>query len=227
MKILVAECDLTLATLILKGLAAENYAVDVARNTGEAERLVAERLYDLMILDLNLPPAECGELIGRAREKRSTLAILLLSEVLPADEAENSSCAADDCLAKPFSFTELSARVRAVIRRRKPQLQSRLRVADLEIHSANRSAKRGKRRIALTPREFSLLEYLMLNTGQALTREMIIKNVWKLHLETLTNVVDVYVNYLRKKIDAGSELKLIRTIRGVGYLFGSEKAHGS
>lgn len=228
MKILIAESDLPLASFISKGLSTENYTVDLAQSAGEAEHLSGEAHYDLMILDLNLSSAERAELIRKVRDKKPALAILLLSEAhVPAELNQETAPDADDCLAKPFSFTELSARVRAVIRRSKPQIQPRLRIADLEIQRINRLAKRGNRRIELTPREFSLLEYLMLNSGRAVTREMIIENVWKLHLEKITNVVDVYVNYLRKKIDSGFDLKLIRTVRKVGYLMGSGSAHGA
>ena len=128
---------------------------------------------------------------------------------------------ADDYLTKPFSFSELSARVRAVVRRKSHPVQTVLKIDDLQLDCVQRTVQRGGKPIELTPKEFSLLEYFMRNTGRRITRNMIIQFVWKLSPDTMTNVVDVYVNYLRKKIDEGSHLKLIHTIRGVGYEFGT------
>jgi DNA-binding response OmpR family regulator len=128
---------------------------------------------------------------------------------------------ADDYLTKPFSFSELSARIRAVLRRKNHPGQAFLKVADLELDYMQRTVHRAGRNIELTPKEFGLLEYFMRNPSQHITRNMIIEHVWKLSPDTMTNVVDVYVNYLRKKIDECAKVKLIRTVRGVGYEFGA------
>jgi DNA-binding response OmpR family regulator len=140
--------------------------------------------------------------------------------------AERVSCldaGADDYLTKPFSFSELSARVRALMRRKSRPVQTLLRADDLEVDCILRTVRRSGKDIDLTPREFSLLEYLMRNSGRRVTRSDIIENVWKMAPDTPTNVVDVYVNYLRRKIDYGHRVKLIRTVRGVGYEFGTEQ----
>jgi two-component system OmpR family response regulator len=158
------------------------------------------------------------------RRANTDIPILILTAT---DEvAERVACldaGADDYLTKPFSFSELSARIRAVLRRKDHPGHAFLKVADLELDYLQRTVHRGGRTIELTPKEFGLLEYFMRHPGQRITRNMIIEHVWKLSPDTMTNVVDVYVNYLRKKIDEGSSVKLIRTIRGVGYEFGVAK----
>ncbi len=133
------------------------------------------------------------------------------------DRVQALDCGADDCLNKPFSFAEVTARVRALVRRGRPALDSALKIADLSLDRIERRVERAGKRIELTSKEFALLEYLMMNTGRRVTRSMIIEHVWNLNFDTATNVVDVYINYLRKKIDGGSSCKLIHTIRGVGY----------
>jgi DNA-binding response OmpR family regulator len=129
---------------------------------------------------------------------------------------------ADDYLTKPFSFSELSARVRALMRRAAQPVEIRLQVENLELNRVERTVKRAGQPTELTPKEFALLEYLMRNAGRCVTRAMIIEHVWNLSFDTMTSVVDVYINYLRKKVDSGHEKKLIRTVRGVGYQIGDE-----
>ena len=218
MRILIAEDDSSLASFVRKGLEAEHYAVDIAPDGEEARWLVSECQYDLMILDLNLPKLDGISLLRLVRPKRTSLPVLVLTgRSRIEDRVEALDSGADDCLLKPFSFSELSARVRALLRRRPVAAETRLRVADLELDRVERVVRRGGKRIELTSKEFGLLEYLLRNAGHRITRNMIVEHVWNLSFDTGTNIVDVYINYLRKKVDEGFNPKLIHTVRGVGY----------
>jgi DNA-binding response OmpR family regulator len=164
-------------------------------------------------------------LLKSLRDKKSSTSTLTPVLVLTArnsleDRVTVLDMGADDYLVKPFSFTELSARLRALLRRQSKSTGSMLRYEDLEMNRVDRVVLRAGRKIELTSKEFSLLEYLMKNSGHRVTRAMIVEHVWNLSFDTMTNVVDVYINYLRKKIDEGAELKLIHTVRGVGYQLG-------
>jgi len=218
MRLLVAESDPALATFLQRGFDAENYAVDLTPGGEEAKLKVQEAEYDLAVLDLNLPKPGCLDLLRSIRAQRHQMPILVLTSKgqLP-DRVQVLDLGADDLVLKPFAFSELSARVRALLRRGGRSGDTILRIEDLELNRVEHSVKRGNRRIELTPKEFSLLEYLMRNTGQRVTRAQIIEHVWNLSYDTMTNVVDVYINYLRKKVDASSSHKLIHTIRGIGY----------
>lgn len=218
MRILVVEDDAPLASFIRKGLEEEHYAVDVAGD-GEQGRALAEDLdYDLVILDLNLPKMDGLALLRCLRPSKPQLPVLVLTaRSRVEDRVQTLNAGADDCLNKPFSYTELSARVRALLRRGRPATESTLRVCDLSLDRIERRVQRAGQRIELTSKEFALLEYLMRNAGRRVTRSMIIEHVWNIDFDTTTNVVDVYINYLRKKIDEGSTTKLIHTVRGVGY----------
>jgi DNA-binding response OmpR family regulator len=222
MRILIAEDDAPLASFIAKAFVAEAHECQIAGTGEEAlARLNAEQ-FDLLILDLNLPVVSGTEVLSQIRKRDSELPILILTAT--DHVTERVACldaGADDYLTKPFSFSELSARVRALLRRKGRPVQTILRADDLELDCVLRTVRRGDKEIDLTPREFSLLEYFMRNAGRRITRNMIIENVWKLAPDTATNVVDVYVNYLRKKIDENHSVKLIRTVRRVGYEFGS------
>lgn len=221
MRILLVEDDRPLATFIRKGLESEHYAVDVAVDGGDAQFMAGEYDYDLMILDLNLPRIDGLLVLKHVRAKKAALPVLILSgRHLVEDRVKGLDVGADDYLSKPFSFAELSARVRALLRRGSRPLESVLRVEDLELSRVERTVRRDGRLIEMTPKEFALLEYLMLNAGRPVTRTMLIEHVWNLSFDTMTNVVEVYINYLRKKIDNGSERKLIHTVRGVGYRLG-------
>jgi two-component system copper resistance phosphate regulon response regulator CusR len=222
MRILIAEDDAPLATFIAKTFLAENHTVDVAGNGDEALQLLSAREYDLLILDLNLPVISGSEVLSKVRIYNMDLPILILTATdHVADRVACLDAGADDYLTKPFSFSELSARVRALLRRRSRLVEAILRIDDLQMDCVRRTVYRSGRAIELTPKEFSLLEYFMRNVGRRITRNMIIEFVWKLSPDTMTNVVDVYVNYLRKKIDDGARVRLIHTIRGVGYEFGA------
>jgi len=218
MRILVVEDDAPLASFLCKGLEAEHYAVDVAPDGEEARWLACECEYDLMVLDLNLPKLDGMGVLRGVRPKRPSLPVLVLTgRSRLEDRIHALDSGADDCLLKPFSFSELSARVRALLRRRPVAASTLLKIADLELDRVERTVRRAGKRIELTSKEFGLLEYLLRNAGHRITRNMIVEHVWNLSFDTGTNVVDVYINYLRKKVDDGFNPKLIHTVRGVGY----------
>ncbi|HUI83151.1 MAG TPA: response regulator transcription factor [Candidatus Binatia bacterium] len=218
MRILVVEDDAPLASFVRKGLEAEHYAVDVASDGELARQMAAESDYDLMILDLNLPRLDGIGVLNSIRPRKPSLPVLVLTaRSRIEDRVQSLDSGADDCLTKPFSFTELSARVRALLRRGPRTVETVLRVADLELDRMARRVERGGRAIELTSKEFALLEYLMRNAGRRVTRAMIVEHVWNLSFDTSTNIVDVYINYLRKKIDGDYPVHLIHTVRGVGY----------
>ena len=218
MRILVVEDDVPVASFLRKGLEAEHYAVDVAPDGEEARWLACECEYDLMVLDLNLPKLDGMGVLRGVRPKRPSLPVLVLTgRSRLEDRIHALDSGADDCLVKPFSYSELSARVRALLRRRPVAATTLLRIADLELDRVERTVKRAGKRIELTSKEFGLLEYLVRNAGHRITRNMIVEHVWNLSFDTGTNVVDVYINYLRKKVDDGFNPKLIHTVRGVGY----------
>lgn len=223
MRVLIAEDDKPVASFVQKGLEAEQYAVDVAQDGDEAQFMVNQFDYDLAVLDLSLPRVDGLDVLKHIRESKPALPVLILTgRNRVEDRVKGLDLGADDYLTKPFSFSELSARVRALLRRAAQPAQVVLRVGDLELNRVERTVKRAGQAIELTPKEFALLEYLMRNAGRCVTRAMIIEHVWNLTFDTMTNVVDVYINYLRKKVESGHEHKLIRTVRGVGYHIGDE-----
>jgi DNA-binding response OmpR family regulator len=219
MRILLAEGDAGSASFLRKGLEAENYAVDVCADGPETAFLAQQFCYDLLVLDLNLNRGLRGQDVLRsARRAKPALPILALSDSTRAeDRARALDLGADDVLARPFSFCELAARVRALLRRGAQPAESTLTVADLTLRRIEHSVERAGRTIPLTAKEFALLEYLMRNHGRALSRAMIVEHVWNLSFDTSTNIVDVYINYLRRKLDDGFDPPLIHTVRGVGY----------
>src|SRR5256885_3646645 len=222
MRVLVVEDDRPLASFVQRGLEAEAYTVDHVEDTEEAKAQAMSSNYDLMILDLNLPSGDGVEVLQTLREKQSEVPVLILTaRNRVEDRVRCLDLGADDCLIKPFSYSELSARVRALLRRQNRSSESLLRYEDLELKRVERVVTRGDRVIELTPKEFALLEYLMIHCGRPVTRTMIIENVWHLNFDTMTNIVDVYINYLRRKIDGPNESKLIQTIRGKGYQLGT------
>ena len=224
MRILVVEDDKPVASFVKEGLESEQYAVDLAWDGEDAESLVGEANFDLVILDLMLPKIDGWEVLIHIRTQKPSLPVLILTgRAEVEDRVKGLDLGADDYLTKPFSFSELSARVRALLRRSPNRLNIVLRVEDLELDRAERVVKRAGRRIDLTPHEFALLEYLMRNAGRPVTRAMIIEHAWNFSIDTLTNVVEVYINYLRKKVDQDFERKLIHTIRSVGYQLGGDE----
>lgn len=224
MRILVAEDDTALSSFVKKGLEAEHYAVDVAREGDEAQYMAEQFEYDLLLLDLTLPRIDGLKVLERIRTVKPSLPVLVLTgRTKVEDRVKGLDLGADDYLTKPFSFTELSARVRALLRRGVRPAATVLRVGDLEIDRVGRQVCRAGRRIELTAKEFGLLEYLMRNSGHTVSRAMIVEHVWNLSFDSMTNVVDVYINYLRKKVDEGFGRRLIHTVRGVGYRLGLEE----
>jgi heavy metal response regulator len=222
-RILVVEDEKKVASFIKKGLEEEGYAVDVAADGEEGLALALTCVHDLIILDIRLPKMDGLRMLQALRHDRVTAPVLLLTvRATIEDKVLGLDAGADDYLTKPFAFQELVARVRALLRRRTEGEPTVLRIGDLALDPARRTVTRGDEKIDLTPREFALLDYFMRNPGRVLTRTMIAEHVWDYSFDTSTNVIDVYVNYLRKKVDAGREPKLLHTIRGVGYVLKAE-----
>lgn len=225
MRILVVEDDAPLANFVKKGLEAEHYAVDIASDGEEGQLRACESDYDLLVLDINLPKQDGLSVLRGLRPKKPNLPVLVLTARSKVeDRVLTLDAGADDYLIKPFSFSELSARVRALLRRGPHTVQTVLRVADLELDRVERKVRRAGKSVDLTSKEFGLLEYLMRNAGRRVTRAMIVEHVWNLCFDTTTNIVDVYINYLRKKVDEGYGMPLIHTVRGVGYQLSSGEA---
>lgn len=223
MRILLVEDDRKVASFIRKGLAEEGYAVDVAHDGETGLAMGLDRLHDVIVLDVMLPKKPGFQVLRELRQAKVVTPVLLLTaRDAVEDKVQGLDAGADDYLTKPFAFAELLARVRALLRRGKATQAPVLQVADLILDPAARTVKRGGAAIPLTNREFALLEYFLRNPGRVLTRTMIAEHVWDYSFDAGTNVIDVYVNYLRKKIDAGREPKLIHTVRGVGYVLKTE-----
>lgn len=218
MRVLVVEDDRALGNFVKKGLESEYHTVELASDGQEALDWLESTEFDLLVLDLNLPKVDGMTVLSKMGPKNPEMAILILSaRSRVEDRVHCLDMGADDYLVKPFSLAELSARVRALGRRGKTVASSALRVADLELDRIERRVTRGGERIELTAKEFNLLEYLLQKAGKRVTRTMIMEKVWGVAFDTSTNVVDVYINYLRKKVDEGRSPRLIHTIRGVGY----------
>ena len=225
MRILVAEGDAALADTLQQRLLQEQFAVHVVADGKEAERLAADEAYDLILLDLDLPRADGLEMVRQIRSRKPDLPMVIVADAKQVEERVRAlDAGADDYLAKPFAFAELAARIRAVLRRVSRERTAILEVGDLVLDRFSHTVRRGGEEIELSPKEFALLECLMRNAGQAVARDTIVKEIWKLDCESGTNIVDVYINYLRRKIDNGRGPHLIRTVRRVGYQIGANRA---
>jgi heavy metal response regulator len=219
MRILVVEDEKKVASFLKKGLEEERYAVDCAFDGEEALFMADANEYDLVILDIMLPKVDGLEVLKQVREKGATLPVLMLTaKGSVEDVVKGLDRGCDDYLTKPFAFAELLARVRALLRRKGREPAGELRVADLVLDPVTHAVSRGGKKVELTAKEYALLEYLMRHVDRVVTRTMISEHVWDYHFDPMTNVIDVYVNHLRGKIDMDSSQKLIHTVRGVGYI---------
>lgn len=218
MRILVVEDQKKTSQFIRKGLVEHGYAVDVVQDGPEAESQAQVHDYDLIILDVMLPGQDGLQVCRNLRRMKVHTPILILTALSSTeDKVKGLDSGADDYLGKPFEFAELLARIRALVRRHQ-SARPRLKIADLELDTAARKAVRGGREITLTAKEFALLEYLMQNAGKVVTRTAISEHVWDIHFDNESNVIDVYINFLRKKIDQGFKTKLLHTVVGTGYV---------
>jgi two-component system OmpR family response regulator len=219
MKILVIEDDPTVGQFVKRGLEQQRWGVDLIGTGDEGERMAAAGNYDLIILDMRLPGKSGLQVLHDLREYGFERPVLVLTAQDAIDaKVETLRAGADDYVTKPFAFEELLARVEALSRRPRVLVSPALKVADLELHLDTREVARGGVAIELTPKEYTVLEYLMRHAGRVMSRTLITEYAWGYHFDPGTNIVDVVINHLRKKIDAAHHIKLIHTIRGVGYV---------
>ncbi len=218
MRVLVIEDDRKVASFIQSGLEQEGYSVDVlydGGNAGEQARVID---YDAVVLDLMLPGRSGFQVLRDIRSRKASLPVIILTAKDSLEErVAGLDAGADDYMPKPFALAELSARLRALLRRGAPR-ESVLRVADLEMDTVRRKVRRGDTAIALKPKEYALLEFLMRNSDRPVTKALIIEHVWDIHFDSISNVVEVHINSLRNKVDRGYDVELIHTLRGVGYV---------
>jgi heavy metal response regulator len=223
MRILVVEDEKKVARFIQQALEEERYTVDVAFDGEEGERLALEQPYDLLVLDVMLPKKSGVELTRTHRAAgRSTPILMLTAKTAVEDRVEGLDSGADDYLTKPFAVAELLARVRSLLRRGTAEKSTILSIADLELDTVTHKARRDGKAIDLTVKEYALLEFLLRNKERVLSRTVISEHIWDYSFDTGTNLIDVYVNHLRNKIDTGYPTKLIHTVRGVGYVMREE-----
>ncbi len=224
MRILVVEDERKVASFIRQGLSEEGHAVEIAADGAAALEMLEEApAYDLVILDLMLPKRDGFEVLKALRQQKSQTPVLVLTaRDTVSDKVRGLDLGADDYLTKPFAFDEFLARVRALLRRGAGQRAPVFKLDDLSLDPATRQVTRGARRITLTAREYALLEYFLRNVGRVLTRPMIAQHVWGLDFDTESNIIDVYVGYLRRKIDGEGERRLLHTVRGAGYMLSLE-----
>lgn len=220
-KILIVEDERKISALIRKGLEEEKYSVDEAVDGETGEQLIRQNRYDVIILDIMMPKKDGLEVLGSIRaEGNETPVLLLTAKSTVDDRVKGLDFGADDYLVKPFAITELLARVRSLLRRKKGAEKSAtsLTIGDLTLDLVSHKAVRGGKMIDLTSKEFALLEYFIRNRNKTLNRSTITEHIWNYNFDTGTNIIDVYINHLRTKIDGGFAKKLIHTVRGVGYV---------
>lgn len=218
MRILLTEDEKNLSHSIKKGLTEEGYAVDQAFDGEEGLYLAESESYDLIILDVMLPKLDGITLCKELRKKQITTPVIMLTaKTQLQDKVTGLDAGADDYLTKPFEFLELISRIQALLRRSHKQTETVMRIEDLEVDPIHHTATRGGRKIDLTPKEFSILEFMARHKGEVVTRTQITEHTWDYNFDSLSNVVDVFIASLRKKIDGGHKKKLIRTVHGVGY----------
>lgn len=219
MRILLVEDEKRMASFIKRGLTEQRYTVDVAHDGDNGLFLAEVNPYDLIILDVMLPGTDGISICRELRKKNIEVPILMLTAKDDVrDKIFGLDSGADDYLTKPFAFDEFLARVRVLLRRQRVNKTTTLKVADLEMDQLTHKVTRGGKEIELTATEYSLLEYLMLNANQVVTRTMISEHVWDQDFDSFSNVINVYVNYVRKKVDTGFSKKLIQSVRGTGYI---------
>lgn len=223
MRILVVEDQKKMSGFLRKGLSEAGYSVDVAESGSGAEAMAAENIYDLIILDVMLPDQNGFDTARHLRRDGYTGPILMLTALgNTKDKVHGLDAGADDYLTKPFSFDELLARVRALFRRQSSAVDSVLRFYDLEMDLINRRVSRDNKPVSLTPKEFALLEYFLRNPNRPISRTEISEHIWDVRFDSDSNVIDVYVNMLRKKVDHAFKTKLIHTVVGAGYALREE-----
>ena len=223
MKILVVEDEKKVASFIKRGLEEEGYSVDIAYDGDEGLKMGSDDSYELILMDLMLPHKDGLEVIQDLRDKDIRTPVLCLTAKDKVDDIVSGlDSGSDDYLTKPFAFAELLARVRALIRRGTSERGAEITFADLRLDPVAHKVWRADKEIDLTTKEYALLEYMMRNPNQTLTRSMIAEQVWDYTFDSFTNIIDVYVNYLRKKVDRDFDKKLIHTVRGVGYVLKEE-----
>jgi two-component system copper resistance phosphate regulon response regulator CusR len=219
MRVLVIEDETKVGSFIKRALEEESYAVDLCEDGAQGLDMALSGSYDLIMIDLMLPSLPGLEVLARLRKEKVQTPVMILTAQSKVDQrVKGLDAGADDYLTKPFAIDELLARVRALLRRGPVESPGILQIDDLMFNPATREVTRGGQRIDLTVKEYALLEYFMRHAGRVLTRPMISDHVWNQDFDTFTNVIDVYVNYLRNKIDRGRARKLIHTIRGSGYM---------
>ena len=223
MRILVVEDEKKVSSFIKRGLEEENYEVETASDGDEGLNLATEKLFDLIVLDWMLPKKDGLAIVKDLRSKKIMTPVLMLTAKDSLEDiVAGLDSGSDDYLTKPFAFAELLARVRALLRRSEMDRGAEIHFADLRLDPVSHKVWRKDREIDLTAKEYGLLEYFMRNPNQVLTRTMIADHVWDYTFDSFTNIIDVYVNYLRKKIDRDADKKIIHTVRGVGYILKEE-----
>jgi len=217
MKVLIVDGETAIAEFLSHSLAGVGYKVACMSEGAAALEVLTAEHFDMLLVDSSLPDTDGLKLVEKLRQRKGDLPIIMLGAGSTVeDRVRGLDVGADDYLTKPFALVELQARMKAILRRSRPS-QERLRAGDLTLDCARRKASRGGRQVDLAPREYDILEYLMRNCGQNLSRTMIVQHVWEKDYDGLTNIVDVYIRHLRTKLDEGYEVKLIQTVRGVGY----------